>query len=152
MPSKRRRWASAIRARPAFVLGPGRQPTADCWMPLPLAPLPIGLPGPRRGRRNCGSGFGHHFLQSIKPTKDPFVHRGWFRLVRTSMRFSMSWGSMIRMERSTTEDKAVFQVVDEAATRYFSCRLPCPHTTVDLFAPRRAPRWSQRSRVVARHW
>jgi N-methylhydantoinase A/oxoprolinase/acetone carboxylase beta subunit len=35
------------------------------------------------------------------------------------------------------------QVVDEAATRYFSCRLPCPHTTVDLFAPRRAPRWSQ---------
>jgi hypothetical protein len=33
---------------------------------------------------------------------------------------------MIRMERSTTEDKAVFQVVDEAATRYFSCRLPCP--------------------------
>jgi tetratricopeptide (TPR) repeat protein len=68
--------ASAIRARPAFVLGPGRQPAADCWMLLPSAPLPIGLLGPRRGRRDCGSGFGHHFLQSIKPTKDPFVHRG----------------------------------------------------------------------------
>jgi hypothetical protein len=25
------------------------------------------------------------------------------------------------------------QVVDEAATRYFSCRLPCPHTTVLAF-------------------
>jgi hypothetical protein len=73
---QRRRCASAIRARPAFVLGPGRQPAADCWMPLPSAPLPIGLPGPRRGRRDCGSGFGHHFLQSIKPTKNPFVHRG----------------------------------------------------------------------------
>jgi hypothetical protein len=73
---QRRRCASAIRARPAFVLGPGRQPAADCWMPLPSAPLPIGLLGPRRGRRDCGSGFGHHFLQSIKPTKNPFVHRG----------------------------------------------------------------------------